>query len=84
MPQASAAGGLEQLYDMAALRAGGQAGYADHFARPLRLDSDRFRLRPLRAGSNVIGGTVLGRVGRPDVGKAAHLEFGIRPAGEGA
>ena len=32
----------------------------------------------------MIGGTVLGRVGRPVDGKAAHLEFGIRPAGSGA
>ena len=32
----------------------------------------------------MIGGTVLGRVGRPERGKAAHLEFGIRPAGKGA
>ena len=32
----------------------------------------------------MIGGTVLGRVGAPDAGKAAHLDFAIRPAGKGA
>ena len=42
------------------------------------------RLRRLRKGSRVIGGTVLGRVGRPDSGGAARLNFSIRPAGRGA
>jgi hypothetical protein len=32
----------------------------------------------------VIGGTILGRVGRTLPGRAAHLEFAIRPAGRGA
>jgi hypothetical protein len=38
----------------------------------------------MRPGSHVIGGTVLGEVGRPDPAKAAHLRFSIRPAGKGA
>jgi hypothetical protein len=32
----------------------------------------------------VIGGTILGRVGRTVPGKASHLYFAIRPAGKGA
>ena len=35
-------------------------------------------------GSHVVAGTILGRVGRPTPGKAAHLNFSIRPAGRGA
>ncbi len=83
-PGARESGGLEQLMDMKAVRDGGFATYDNRFARPIRLDPKRFRLRRLRKGANVIGGTVLGRVGRPVEGKAAHLEFGIRPAGRGA
>src|SRR5205085_6157537 len=41
-------------------------------------------LRPLVKGARVIAGTVLGRVGRPDAGKGAHMNFMIRPAGKGA
>ena len=38
----------------------------------------------LKQGSRVIGGTILGRTGRPDETKAPHLIFEIRPAGRGA
>jgi hypothetical protein len=40
-------------------------------------------LRPLKAGSKVTGGTVIGRVGQPDQAPP-HLNFAIRPAGRGA
>ncbi len=42
------------------------------------------RVRRLKVGSQVIGGTILGRVGKVDPDKAAHLDFAIRPAGKGA
>ena len=42
------------------------------------------RIRQLKRGSRVIGGTILGRVGRPVAERAAHLVFEIRPAGRGA
>ncbi len=42
------------------------------------------RLKPLRKGARVIGGTLLGRIGRAQDGKAAHLNFSIRPVGKGA
>ncbi len=38
----------------------------------------------LRAGSKVIAGTVLGRVGEGEAGVAPHVNFSIRPAGRGA
>ncbi len=40
-------------------------------------------LRPLRAGAQVIAGTVLGHLGTA-AGTAAHLLFQLRPAGAGA
>ncbi len=42
------------------------------------------RLRRLQEGARVIGGTVLGRVGRSGAAAAAKLSFSIRPAGKGA
>src|ERR687891_2697898 len=48
------------------------------------MDPSKVRLRPLKKGSRVIGGTILGRVGRTVPGQAAHLDFVIRPAGRGA
>src|SRR3712207_226464 len=41
-------------------------------------------MRRLRVGSRVIGGTVLGKVGRTSMVTAPHLLFEIRPAGRGA
>jgi hypothetical protein len=41
-------------------------------------------LRPLRPGSKVIAGTVLGRLGETETGAAPHVRFAIRPAGRGA
>ena len=40
-------------------------------------------LRPLRKGSLVTAGTVLGRIGKTDK-LAPHVNFAIRPAGKGA
>jgi hypothetical protein len=41
-------------------------------------------LRPLRRGSKVIAGTILGRIGRVKPKHAPHVLFQIRPAGKGA
>ena len=84
MPQSRGAGGLEQRLDAEAKRKGGFETYKNYFSRPFNADAKNIRLRRLKKGSQVIGGTVLGRVGRPDPAKAAHLEFAIRPAGKGA
>jgi hypothetical protein len=42
----------------------------------------KMELRPLRKGSQVTAGTLLGRVGKTDPKLAPHLSFGIRPAGK--
>jgi hypothetical protein len=56
-----------------------KAAFADSF----RFDSKTMELRPLKVGSKVTGGTVIGRVGEPDA-QPPHLNFAIRPAGRGA
>jgi hypothetical protein len=53
-------------------------------AAPIGLGKRNFVSKPLREGARVVGGTVLGRIGRGTAAKASHLLFEIRPAGRGA
>ena len=84
MEGARQAGGLEQLLDAQARASGLFETYKNYFSRPFGLDPSEVTLRRLRRGSRVIGGTIIGRVGRTVAGRAAHLDFSIRPAGKGA
>ncbi len=84
MEGARTAGGLEQLLDAEARRSGKFETYKNFFSRPFGLNPDKVRLRPLKKGSRVIGGTIIARVGRTVEGKASHVNFAIRPAGRGA
>jgi hypothetical protein len=77
-------GGLEQVLDAKAREDGKFETYRNYFSRPFGADAKDVRLKRLKEGAQVIGGTILGRVGKVDPDKAAHLEFAIRPAGEGA
>ncbi len=89
LPGARENGGADQLLDMQAKS--GVSTY-DGYARPVRLDPKRFKLRRLRRGSHVMAGAPLGTVGAQGAGapagsrtgKAPHLRFAIRPAGKGA
>ncbi len=76
-------GAVEQIFN----RATSQKGFATYrglFAHVYGLNAKNAVLRPLKPGARVVAGTLLGRVGRPDTEKAAHLTFSIRPAGRGA
>ena len=84
VPGAREAGGLEQQLDAQARKSGKYETYKNYFSRPFGLDPSKVRLRPLKKGSRVIGGTILGRIGSTEPGMAAHLDFSIRPAGRGA
>jgi hypothetical protein len=84
MKGAREAGGLEQLLDAKARRDGTYEVYKNYFSRPFGLDPDKVTLRRLKVGSRVIGGTIIGRIGRTVPGMAAHVDFSIRPAGRGA
>jgi hypothetical protein len=83
-PNAKAAGGLEQMFDQQAKSGGNFQTYGHVFTPGVGLNSKNSTLRRLKPGARVIGGTVLGRIGRPDADKAAHMNFMIRPAGKGA
>jgi Transglycosylase SLT domain len=61
----------------------GYETFKSTFAPSFQFDQKTMELRPLKVGSKVTGGTVIGRVGQPDT-QAPHLNFAIRPAGRGA
>ena len=82
-PAAKATGGLEQMFDEQAAT-GGFSTHSGVFTPNLGLNAHNSTLRKLRAGSRVIAGTLMGHVGRPIPQHAAHVNFGIRPAGKGA
>ncbi|MBA2504372.1 MAG: lytic murein transglycosylase [Thermoleophilaceae bacterium] len=82
-PAARSAGGAEQLLN-SKVGSKGYTTFSGYFSRAFGLDAKDVRLKPMRKGARVIGGTILGRIGKPDPDKAAHLYFEIRPAGRGA
>jgi hypothetical protein len=84
MEGARDAGGLEQILDRKARKNGTYEVYKNYFSRPFGLEPGKVTLRRLKIGSRVIGGTILGRIGRTVAGQAPHVEFAIRPAGKGA
>ena len=84
MEGARDAGGLEQILDRKARKNGTYEVYKNYFSRPYGLDPDKVTLRRLKVGSRVIGGTIVGRIGRTVAGQAPHVDFAIRPAGKGA
>jgi Transglycosylase SLT domain len=84
MKGARESGGLEQLLDSKARKDGTYETYKAYFSRPFGLDPSKVTLRRLKVGSRVIGGTIIGRIGRSVPNMAPHLDFSIRPAGKGA
>lgn len=83
-PNARRAGGLQQVFDHQTGSSKGFDTYDAYFSRPVGLNAKNARLRPLRRGSKVIAGTILGRIGKTETTKAPHVYFEIRPAGKGA
>jgi murein DD-endopeptidase MepM/ murein hydrolase activator NlpD len=73
-PNAMAAGGDAQLGD--------SSTPAD--SAPIGLDARDFVKRPLKKGSRIVAGTILGRIGKVSELKAPHVLFELRPAGRGA
>jgi hypothetical protein len=76
-------GGVEQIFNAVSTDKGFST-YRGLFAHVYGLTEKNAALKPLQKGSRVVAGTLLGRVGRPVEGKAAHVTFSIRPAGRGA
>ena len=74
-PNAKPAGGADQL---------GLDGPETMMLDGRRLDPHDFVAKPLKRGARIIGGTVLGRIGKTHPDIAPYLRFEIRPAGRGA
>jgi murein DD-endopeptidase MepM/ murein hydrolase activator NlpD len=72
-----------QLDALLGKRVPGYETFKTYFGGVLKFDRKKMDLRPLRKGSKVTAGTVLGRIGKSDE-LAPHLHFEIRPAGRGA
>jgi hypothetical protein len=75
-----AAGGDLQLKSAAAQI----TSFQNYFSDTLHLGRNQYTLQRLKAGSIVIAGTVLGRIGGPSQDVASHLYFQIQPAGKNA
>jgi hypothetical protein len=76
----SVTGQLDQLLGE---KVPGYETFKSAFAPSFEFNSKTMALRPLKVGSKVTGGTVIGRVGETG-DQAPHLNFAIRPAGRGA
>jgi hypothetical protein len=74
------AGQLDQLLGRAVP---GYETFKSALGPSFSFDRKTMELKPLKVGSKVTGGTVIGRVGQPDAAPP-HLNFAIRPAGRGA
>ncbi len=74
-PNARAAGGEAQL-------AG--TSFTPSESAPIGLNARDFVTKPLKKGSRIVAGTILGRIGKVSKTKAPHVLFELRPAGRGA
>jgi hypothetical protein len=61
----------------------GYETFKSAFSDSLQFDANTMQLKPLKKGSKVTGGTVIGRVGQTGT-QPPHLNFAIQPAGRGA
>ncbi len=61
----------------------GYETFKSYFSGVLRFDDSKMDTEPLREGSHVVAGTILGRIGAGD-DQAPHLNFAITPAGRGS
>jgi murein DD-endopeptidase MepM/ murein hydrolase activator NlpD len=73
-----------QINDLAGENLPGYVTFRNYFDDIFGLRRKDTELRPLREGSKVIAGTVLGRMAGSKGGVAPHINFSIRPAGRGA
>jgi hypothetical protein len=79
-PASYAAGGDLQIKSSAPAI----ANFQDYFSDVLHLAKNQYTLRPLKAGSIVVAGTILGRVAAGTPTLASHVRFMVRPAGKNA
>jgi hypothetical protein len=82
-PAAFKSGGQKQLLN-AGTAIPGYTTFKSYFTQVYGLKRSDVVLKPLKQGSKVIAGTILGRIGTAGDGLAPHMLFEIRPAGRGA
>jgi hypothetical protein len=73
-----------QLDELRGERVPGHQTYKAYFTGVLKFDPETMESRPLRKGSQVIAGTVLGEIGAKTERIGSRVHFEIRPAGRGA
>ncbi|MFN8161763.1 MAG: lytic murein transglycosylase [Solirubrobacterales bacterium] len=64
------------------VRLAGYASYRNYFNDVYTGNTGNADLRPLRVGSRVIGGTILGRLAGAGESEQPHISFSIRPPGK--
>ncbi|HET6871047.1 MAG TPA: lytic murein transglycosylase [Solirubrobacteraceae bacterium] len=79
-PNSYAAGGKLQITSSAPQI----ANFQNYFSDVLHLAKNQYSLEPLKVGSVVVAGTILGRLGAGTPTDSSHLEFMIQPAGKSA
>jgi len=72
-----------QLDDVLGKGVPGYETFKSYFSGVLRFDDSKMDTEPLREGSHVVAGTILGRIAAADE-QASHLNFAITPAGRGS
>jgi hypothetical protein len=82
-PTAFKHGGESQLLNSGAAIPG-YTTFKNYFTQVFGLKRNDVVLKPMKVGSRVIAGTILGRIGKLDPKIAPHMRFEIRPAGKGA
>jgi Transglycosylase SLT domain len=60
------------------------SSFQNYFSDVLHLGRSQYTLKPLKAGSIVVAGTILGRIASATSNKASHMAFMIQPAGKDA
>ncbi len=81
LPASYAAGGKLQVATPSAPQIG---SFDNYFSDVLHLAKNQYTLEPLKVGSVVVAGTILGRLGAGTPTDASHLQFMIQPAGKNA
>jgi hypothetical protein len=79
-PASYAAGGALQIKNSSPAI----SNFQDYFSHALHLGKNQYTLQPLKVGSTVVAGTILGRIAAGTPKLASHLQFMIRPAGKKA
>ena len=80
---AQRAGLTGQLDSLLASKMPGYEQFKGYLSNVMKFDPKKMELKPLRKGSQITAGTVLGRIGKTTE-LAPHVHFAIRPAGRGA